>query len=448
MKLYLPTSLSLGIILTTSLTCLSAETTQHRQWTSADGKKVTARATAYSDGKATFLLNNGKSVTIDITTLSRTDQAFIKFHFDAKEETTNYQVEPQKKDSDKSGPEEETETPETPQITNKKGSRKQGGSKIEGPESSGETTFYYHYKPSSAEGVANPSAILWTGGGRAGNAKDLQLLTTASELTGMVLLACGNSSNSGKANYPSIDANLKHAMEKYSIDEDRVFSSGASGGAARAFRNAKYYKMAGAMPLVGHTGAGLPSKSGFYYVITGAHDFNRYASSWAAKQLGRNATVRLGTGGHNSRDAETLNDGIIWLYTRNAYDGKADETEIANFEDRFYTYLTEDLADKPYRAYYWTDHLLNTCKIQSSNKSKFQDLHDKLESDEKNVLYLKGREDLVEFAEKELAPIGEGSKYNHTTKSIQSAAAKLKKEYEGVPWVSQIAAELQKKTDK
>ncbi|MGJ8656941.1 MAG: hypothetical protein ACSHX6_10875 [Akkermansiaceae bacterium] len=402
----------------------AAEPTESRTWTSVDGKTITAVATVFSDDVVTMLRANGRTVKVPLAMLSAVDQEFVMAHFA-----------------------EEPDVEEEPV-----GAKVEGGSgkkvvkaEIGGPESSKDESFYYHYVPSTVKVGGKVSAMFYTGASP-GNARNLQLMVPASELTGMVLIACGNSSNKGKVNGTHIHNNLMHAFDKFSFDKERVFFTGGSGGGARAFWNAAHYKYGGAMPMIGYIPDETPPKSGFYYVITGARDYNRYASAFAVDEIGRNATLRIAPGGHGGLGPEPPNDGIIWLYTRNAYSGKATSEEIGAFETRFYKYLTEDLADSPGRAYYWTDHLLNTCKMTGSNKSQFESLHRKLEGDEAVVKYLEGRVAIEKFGEKYLAPIGPGSRMKHTTKEIQKGAAKLLEEYIGVPWVEKVAKQLGEKT--
>jgi len=164
--------------------------------------------------------------------------------------------------------------------------------------------------------------------------------------------------------------------------------------------------------------------------------------------LGKTATQRLVPGGHSASDYESLNDGIIWLYTMNAYlKKKAKSDELEKFEERFYTYLTKELSGKPWRAYYWTDHLLKTCKLSGDNKSKFEDLHKTLESDDVNVLYLEGREELAKFSKKYFVKVGPGSRHKHTTNDIKNAATKFIAKYGSIPRLKTIGIDLMKKTD-
>jgi len=417
------------------LNVLSAvEVTDVREWRSSNGHHMSAKATAFENDEVTLKKADGKVIHVKISQLSQEDQDFVKGHF-LPEKALESKLEPVG----------------VTRRAARKGRGKRGvNAKILGPQKSSEESSYYYYVPESSVKSRKVPAVFWVGGGKAGNAKDIQRFLPAADLTGMTIIACSNSSNKSPKSSEHIDSNLKHSIEQCNVDKERVFFSGPSGGAARTFRNASKYELGGAMPIVGYIPSGTkPSRKAYYYVVAGAYDFNRYSSAFAAKSLGKNAVFRLGTGGHSVGSLEILNDGLIWLYTRDAYSNKeVQRDELDRFEERFYTYLKEGLANEPWKAYYWTDHLLNTCKISGINQSKFKSLHSQLESDEQSVRYLEGIVALQKFGEKYLAAIGTGSKMKHTTPEIVKAANKLVAKYAGVPEIEAVAKDLAKKTDK
>jgi len=309
-------------------------------------------------------------------------------------------------------------------------------------------SIYFYYKPETAPESGNVSALFWTAA-RPGNEKDLAKLKIGADLTGMVLVVCGSSSNAGKNNSTHVDNNLNHALAHLSIDSKRLFFAGTSGGGLRSLRNSDKYPCAGGMPVVAHNTPKYKPR-GDFYVIGGAFDFNRYASAFTAELIGNDAIHRLVPGGHTNNDIEALNDGVIWLYTKNIYLRKKGTTEEREaFEKRFYKYLTEDLADEPWRAYYWTQHLIKTAKMSGRQKQIFINLNKKLEADPKNKLYLSGRKELEKISEKHMSDVsrGTGSLMKHTTPNIQKAATKFLEKYKEFPRLAVIARDLKKKTD-
>ncbi len=420
-----------------SQSLIAAEPTELRDWESAKGQKIRAKAMTFEDGVVMLRRSSGKEGKVPLSALSEEDQDFIKKHF-AKEEAPEV---------------DETPVAEKEPTKAKRKKGKKGGLAVEGPQKSSEESSYSYHIPSTAPGDGTGPALFWHGGGRPGNASDIKRFEKSAELTGAVIIACGSSSNSGKRNSDSIEENLEHSIAHCSVSEDRIFFAGPSGGGARTMGSASRFKTAGAMPIVGYLSDGLrPSKSAYYYVLIGAYDFNRYASGGMVKELGSKAIGRIATYGHGTHgeNVQALNDGLIWLYTRNAYNGKgADTSELEKFEERFYTYLTTDLESQQHLAYYWAHHMVNTCKMKGSNAVKFSELFSTLGKDPINVAYLNGREALEKVVEKELAEFGPhpGSKFKHTSSSVNKAAAKILKKFEGIPEIPEVAKDLGKKTD-
>lgn len=419
MKKILFSALSFSLTLSISTAIGPSEM---RKWKSAEGAIVEAQAIAYADGKVTLKNANGKSGKTLISKLSEEDQAFIKDYFTEEEAPIEQKV---KKEKMQFG--------------------KVKGPILAGKHSSGGDSSYYYYVPTTAMPDTKVPALFWTGPGKSSNTTPNHF-KIASELTGVILIADVESSNNTANSLGHVKNSLTHAIELCSLDPKRLFFSGNSGGGARAFWNSQNYKAAGALPIVSYIPPGCkPPKKGYYYIVSGAYDYNRYTSSSAQKTLGSRAIHRLVPGYHSCDSKQAKSDGLIWLYSRNAYD-VAEDVELYAFEDRFYKYLTEDLKDSPAMVYYWTDHMLNTCKMKGTNKRKFQDLHDMIENDNQNTRYLEARAALRKFSLKHLAQYGRGSKMGHTTKDILKAAEKLETKYSDVPELKQTIADLKKKT--
>jgi len=433
-------SMLLSTIVASGMIVTAGEPTDVRTWESTDGRTIVGRATALEGDTVTIILTSNKTVRFSISKLEIKHQMFVKDHFgteikEAKESVNKAKRVPAKGKKGKKG---------------KKAKKGKGGNGLAAvKQDSVEGSFYFHYVPSTAPAGDRPS-IFWTGA-RAGNAKDINRFAASAELTGMTIIACGNSQNAGSGNVANsvhMKRNIEHSEELLELSGKRRFFAGVSGGGQRSLQNADKYQCAGGMPTVAYLGSTKPSK-GHYYVISGAFDFNRYASAHIAKTMGNSAIHVHTPGGHSGLDAYSINDGAIWLYTSNAYIKRtASSEELIGFEDRFYTYLTTDLSEQPWRAYYWTDHLLNTCRLNGVNRSKFTDLHKSLEADPKNVLYLEGMEALNSLSQKHMAGVSSSSKMKHSSKAVNTAAAKFVKKYGEIPRLRQIGVDLQKKTDK
>lgn len=421
---------------------LAAEATHSREWTSAKGQAIVGKAMSFVDGMVTLKRSNGKEGKIAITALSEADQKFIKEHFgETGTEPEKLVAEEEGKLSDSPAPKKKREKGRKGRVT----------VNVEGPISSKDDSVYFYYTPESALADGSAPALFWTGGGRSYTGKDIKTFKRSADLTGMIIVLCGSSNNKSAKNTTHIHNNLMHSIEQCSIDKKRLFFGGPSGGGARTLRNASKYKPAGAMPLVGYMPSDAkPSKSAYYYVVTGANDFNRYASASVADKMGSKATLRIGSGGHGTmkNDPYLVGDGMIWMYTMHVYKGKGGSaSEREGFEDRFYDHLTVELAAEPWKAYYWAEHLLETCKLSGPNRQKFATLHSEL-AVEKNIAYAEGLKDLEKLGMKQMLGdnIG-GSRMKHFSKGVAAAAKKLKEKYEGIPEIPKVAEGLMKKTD-
>jgi len=114
--------------------------------------------------------------------------------------------------------------------------------------------------------------------------------------------------------------------------------------------------------------------------------------------------------------------------------------ELAGFEERFLKFLNDKVATKPGEVFYWTTHMLETCKVKGANKGAFQTLHNSLKKNEDAVRYLEGREEIEDFGLKYYSAVGRGSKYKHTTPDIKKNAAKIAQKYKDIPSISKVAS--------
>ena len=259
-----------------------------------------------------------------------------------------------------------------------------------------------------------------------------------------------NQTNAFQINHGHTLRCLEHMKKALPVDMKCLFFTGSSGGGATAFYNANQIKCAGALPFIGYMpDKQVPKYGDYFYIATGAWDFNRYLSAYAAKKLNDKATHRVYNGGHRADTGRVGNEGIYWLYTRKLYGNRKErEEELIRFEERFLKYLREGMVDQKHLAYYYCDHLLELCEIEGSFRVNIEELATTLEEDGRR--YLEGRKALEEFSEEHFASLGSkgGSALDHTTSEITEAAAALGEEFAGVVEIEELASELGKNTDK
>ncbi len=414
------------LFLISILPVISAEPTEVREWTSSVGSKIEGKAMGLSEGKVTLKTTAGRTLVLPLSKLSKEDGEFLLEHFKP----------------------EPLEAPsfEAPTLDHPLG-------EIVGPIEASDGSSYFLYLPKCLAAGADAPLFFFTGPNPS-KKKTLERFISAAELTGMVLAASVESKNQENAfviNNGHTKNCLKHIKKTLPVDVERVFFSGTSGGGATSLYNASTIKCLGALPYIGYIPSGSsPTKKGFYYLASGAWDYNRYSSAGAAKQFKNRATHRMYSGGHTMGSKAIAEEGAIWLYTRHIYE-KRDlfPEEATRFEVRLSTFLAELSEKDSQLAYYWTDHLLNLCEASGAVRPIIEGFHTKLASDPENVRYLAGRVALDDFSEDVFAPVdGKGSLSEHTTPNIQTSAQKLVDEYSDVPAIKEIAEGLLKKTHK
>lgn len=404
-----------------------AETpTDERVWTSVAQTEITAQALALKNGQVSFQTSDGRNLTVPLDKLIPEDQQALKTHFAPKLAAAPELV-----------------APTLPHPTGE----------LVGPIEADNDSTYCLYLPQTLSADVQAPLLLYlhpTGG----SVNNLRQFIDAAELTGMIMaVSCEskNQTNGFEINHQHTLDCLEHIQETLPVDEDRIFFSGLSGGGATSFYNADRIKCAGALPCVAYMPDRKEPKYGdYFYIVGGAKDFNRYASAYAASELGQKATHRLYAGGHGGPSVAVWTEGVIWLYTRELYENrKGRETELARFEQRFLAHLKNVLnTSSPHLSYYWADHLLKLCEVDGAFQVALEALAEELANTPTNVAYLQGRKDLVAFSEKHFADLGTSSTGRaHTSEKIKDASAKLHEKHRDTPEIQDIAPVLAEPTE-
>jgi hypothetical protein len=144
----------------------------------------------------------------------------------------------------------------------------------------------------------------------------------AAEKYDYVLVASNNSHNgiSGTLLEDIINSTLSDAMDRYSIDPRRIYTSGFSGGSRVASLVAlKSQGIAGVIAC----GAGFPESAGIspviafnYFGLIGDRDMNYSEMRELHKQLlnaGSNAELRVFEGGHKWPSANLIEEAVEWM---------------------------------------------------------------------------------------------------------------------------------------
>lgn len=198
--------------------------------------------------------------------------------------------------------------------------------------------------------------VMSPGGGSPGT---LNRYLKGAEKNGWILAVSRQSKNGFDESKEAVLAMVEDVRAKHPIAEDRMYSSGFSGGARIAFVVAKELKRE---PLAGVLACGAGGKPAamdrrtVVYGLSGTNCFNRWDMACTHKKL-RNDDSRLWffPGRHEWANAELIRDGMSWL--NGCYLKDARTTNVSVKKEKYrYTLMMLDhirglIEDNPERAY-------------------------------------------------------------------------------------------------
>ena len=418
-----------ALIFFTFSVVLSAAPTGMREWTSADGRTLSADATAFQDGKVTLVVKGGKLFSLPLDKLSEADQAFVREHFS-------------KATTDASKPAQPASILSLP--------LEQG--KMHGPIKADDGAHYFVYLPKSLQHRNKYPLMYFTSPG-GGNTNVLKRLIKGAELNGWII-ACSKESRNhvDKAKCQererSNDSSLKHLKSTLPIDAKRVYFGGSSGGGSVGFGMLVRHRGQGLISIV--SGSYTPDqliKGRDYFFINGAYDWGRYFAATDAKQLRKYAIQRFHPGQHNSGPVWMTTEAMVWLEGRFLLSHKSKHPEdVRAYEDHILDWIDSLKSDTPWRAYYWVTWL-EDFKISSDNAERLRQLSNELKSSPSNVDYVAGLQAIDDFSRKYYAEMGHKLLENHTTSKIKQSVDKLAAQYTDTPWIKDVIPNLAKETD-
>lgn len=408
---------------------LFAKPTEERTWTATNGKTVTAAATSVDSGKVSLKKSNGKTIQVPIATFIPADQELLKAHFADQPE--------------------DTPTAETSDSEAATGLPQPQG-QVVGPIETGNDAKYFLYLPNSLKKGRRAPLLFYTHSG-GGNKDLIKKISEGAETCGWILAISVESKNANpggfKQNIGYSERSIEHIIKTLPVDKDRIYFTGNSGGGATSLANSAKIKNMGAMPNVGYIPDGYEPKGKDFFIIGGGHDYNRYTSAHANKELGKKAIHRMHPGGHGVSPNWLYIDGMIWFQTRFLEREQKDhQDEAKDFEASIIKWINEKKAAEPYRAYATAKMLLTDYEPSSANKPALEALEKELSADPKNPLYYQALQDINELSEKNLADFGAGSLKNHSDPKVTKAAEKLLKKYTGIPIIEPTLKAIAGKT--
>lgn len=386
-----------------------------RIWTAADGSSsLKAAMENVNGGEVVLRKNDGRKVSVPIDKLCEADQKYIQEH------------------NKESAQDETSASVEKPNLPHEQG-------KVVGPIEASSDSHYFLYIPNSLKSGQEVPLLFFTHS-MGGSSRLLDQIKKGAELTGWIMAISVESKNGEdiEDNKSSSKRAVKHLIKTLPIDDDRLYFTGNSGGAAMAFYNYDNLDGYGLMPNIGYN-PGVPVPDGDCFFINGAYDYNRYTSAVARKKVGKTAIQRYFNGGHNDAPGWIMVEGMVWLEGRYlAKKGKREPLVQLEYENSVIQWITELTKDEPWKAYYWAQFLEEELKLSTQNASKVRELARTLGVVRRNKLYVEALEELDEFSVNELSSFGSGALFEHSDPHLVSECEDMLEKYVSVPPIKEI----------
>ncbi len=198
--------------------------------------------------------------------------------------------------------------------------------------------------------------VMSPGGGSPGT---LNRYVNGAEKNGWMLAVSRQSKNGFDKSEEAVLAMIEDVRAKHPVDEDRMYSSGFSGGARMAFVVAKQLKREPLAGVLACGAGGNPAsvdRGTVVYGLSGTNCFNRWDMACTHEKL-RNDDSRLWffPGNHEWANAELIFDGMCWLNGCYLKDARTSNANAKKEKYRYTMMMLEHIRglieDNPERAY-------------------------------------------------------------------------------------------------
>lgn len=386
---------------------LTAAPTELREWHAKAGTTVEAKALQVARGKVQLERADGVKLAVALDLFTVEDQATLREHFEIEE----------------AGPAGLEAPPE-------------GEPAEDLPHPLGTTTeelscgefHYYLYLPKSLRNDAKHPVVfvMDPGGGKPGTNQRYKL---GAERNRWIIAVSKESKNNFNSSQQAVDSMIKEVTSSLPIDEDRMYTSGFSGGSRMAFATATQHKDIAGVIACG-AGGNLGSSKQIAYGLCGSNCFNRTDMANSFKRFrSKDGVLRYFPGMHVWAGDELIDDatthlnGLFLIDEQKNYRG-----EFAHYLHQVSLLITEAEEKAPLRAYMWTSFLDDHKILPAALAS----IHHSLGADASNKLYAKGLGDIQKFA---IGELGDNSASEWRIDPKTSAAfTREAAKYTGTPW--------------
>lgn len=400
-------------LLSFCLTCLSvigAEPTEFREWNAKSGHKVEAKALQIAEDKVQLERANGSKVLVPLDKLSEEDQSALREHFGTG-----------KPDAENSPPANSPEGTPADDLPHPLGTTTE-------EISCGNEYSYFLYLPKSLQkGGKHP--VLFVTDPSGGSKRTVRRYQTGAERNRWIIAVSKQSKNSFEGSADAVDSMIKHVTSELSIDKDRMYTTGFSGGSREAFCTAQRHKEIAGVLACG-AGGNVGSSKQVVYGLCGSNCFNRTDMANSFKRFkNRDCVLRYFPGKHAWGNEELCDDGITHLNGVFLAKHRTDyPDDYSHYVGQVSALIEQVKEAAPMRAYMWTsflsDHRMDAPNLTAT--------HSALGADPMNKLYVKGLADVSKFAQKNFGTIS-NSQWQSDPK-VSAACMGEAKKYVGTPW--------------
>ena len=436
-----------------------AELSPSRTWTSRRGSKIEAELVQYGGSTVILKRQDGKQMRISIALLCDEDQAFLETLGKERESKAGKEEEEltsiflsSSKDKEEAD-EEETEKKE-PEEAEADAAVNETPGKISGvipvpPKKKGDDSKYSYvvYLPKAfTRDRAWP--VLFAMSPWGARAEFLKPYIAGAERNGWVVAMSGEAQQSMPATAAdeAVLAMVDGVIERFPVDENRLYASGFASGCDQAYRLSKNISKKSIAGIVACGGGPIwarteVSKKTIVYGLCGTSSPRRWemACSFDNQLKGKKNVLKFFPGGYDWAAEAYLTDAMTWLNCCYLEDAPRTDKLLAAEKGSIVKLLAELVKERvdtdPGWAYDWATHLGGVTRDADTRK-ELTKLLQGLKQKKEVKTHIAATEDIDRFVDRYFAT----SPYDHQNaaaqKKIERAAGRLKEEYKDTDFES------------
>lgn len=289
--------------------------------------------------------------------------------------------------------------------------------------------------------------VLFVMGPQGGTEEGIRRYIRGAEKNNWIVAMSIQSKNGFKASRTAVAAMVGDVFKRFSVDKERCYASGMSGGARMAFwlANEREQNIIGIIPCGAGDAGNRYSSRALAYGLCGGYCFNRWDMAITFnRRILKRGRLRFFEGGHVWADENLIFDAITWLNGK--YLAKHGTTvEIGRFSEMLFNEILDMYEQDHYFAYENAIVLAEIPKAPHAGQAR--QIADKLEEDSKIQLYIEGLEEMDDFVDEHFNTEASDCRNNRLTRRQKEDAEALLRKYGETP-LAPIIKNFGKPSDK